>query len=87
MMQDSFSLIQFLLLLLSVAKQAFVECFIIFMLDVYMFYKRSVYVVMAVSRLDEFEIQSLTFFLPFICILFSKCIENHIPYIFKQYTI
>lgn len=75
----------FFLLLLSVAKQLFVECCIVFMLNVYMFYKKSVYVV--VSRLDDFEIQNLTFYFCFSFILFFKYIKNHVPYTFKQYII
>lgn len=61
MVQDSFSLIQFFLLVLSVVKQAFVECFIILMLNICKFYKLSVCVVIVASRPDYFEIQSLTF--------------------------
>lgn len=48
-----------------------------------MFYAKSIHVVFVVSRLDDFKIQNVTSLLSLISMLFSKYIENHMPYILK----
>lgn len=77
MMQNSFSQIPFLLLLLFSSKTNLFSVF-------YFNAKCIEMLFMLLAFVLDFENQILMFFIHFACILFPKLTENHIPYILNN---